>query len=87
MSVSLTRALCVSFAALFGLNACHNLDKDVVEVDANLVSIAYEKYTLPNGLTVILHEDSSDPLVHVDVTYHVGSAREDIGKSGFAHVF
>ena len=51
------------------------------------VSIPYEKYELPNGLTVVLHEDNSDPLVHVDVTYHVGSGREDIGKSGFAHFF
>lgn len=49
--------------------------------------IPYAKYRLDNGLTVILHEDHSDPLVHVDVTYHVGSAREDIGKSGFAHFF
>lgn len=51
------------------------------------IVIPYEKYVLPNGLTVILHEDHSDPLVHVDVTYHVGSAREEIGKSGFAHFF
>ena len=49
--------------------------------------IPYQKYTLENGLTVILSPDHSDPLVHVDVTYHVGSAREDIGKSGFAHFF
>ncbi|GAB3932857.1 M16 family metallopeptidase [Mucilaginibacter myungsuensis] len=49
--------------------------------------IPYEKYVLPNGLTVILHEDHSDPVVHVDVTYHVGSAREQINKSGFAHFF
>lgn len=49
--------------------------------------IPYEKYVLPNGLTVILAEDHSDPLVHVDITYHVGSAREEIGKSGFAHFF
>jgi len=49
--------------------------------------IPYEKYILPNGLTLIIHEDHSDPLVHVDVTYHVGSAREEIGKSGFAHFF
>jgi zinc protease len=51
------------------------------------VVIPYEKYMLDNGLTVVLHEDHSDPLVHVDVTYHVGSAREEIGKSGFAHFF
>jgi zinc protease len=49
--------------------------------------IPYEKYVLPNGLTVVLHEDHSDPVVHVDVTYHVGSAREQVGKSGFAHFF
>ena len=49
--------------------------------------IPYEKYVLPNGLTLIIHEDHSDPVVHVDVTYHVGSAREEIGKSGFAHFF
>jgi zinc protease len=49
--------------------------------------IPYKKYELDNGLTVILHEDNSDPLVHVDVTYHVGSGREEIGKSGFAHFF
>lgn len=49
--------------------------------------IPYEKYLLDNGLTVILHRDSSDPLVHVDITYHVGSAREELGKSGFAHFF
>ena len=51
------------------------------------IVIPYKKYHLDNGLTVILHEDHSDPLVHVDVTYHVGSGREEIGKSGFAHFF
>lgn len=51
------------------------------------ILIPYEKYVLPNGLTLVIHEDHSDPLVHVDVTYHVGSAREEISKSGFAHFF
>ncbi len=58
-----------------------------VEQKANVPSIAYSKYQLDNGLTVILAPDHSDPLVHVDVTYHVGSAREEVGKSGFAHFF
>lgn len=49
--------------------------------------ISYEKWRLPNGLTLFIHEDHSDPLVHVEVTYHVGSARETPGKSGFAHFF
>ncbi len=51
------------------------------------IVIPYEKHVLDNGLTLIIHEDHSDPLVHVDVTYHVGSAREEINKSGFAHFF
>ena len=51
------------------------------------IVIPYSRYELDNGLTVILHEDHSDPLVHVDVTFHVGSGREEIGKSGFAHFF
>src|ERR1700748_2706407 len=58
-----------------------------VTKNGNEVVIPYEKYVLPNGLTLIIHEDHSDPVVHVDVTYHVGSAREEIGKSGFAHFF
>jgi zinc protease len=49
--------------------------------------IPYSKYKLPNGLTLIVHEDKSDPLVHVEVTYHVGSNRELPGRSGFAHFF
>lgn len=53
----------------------------------NEIGISYEKYILNNGLQVVLHEDHSDPIVHVDVTYHVGSAREEIGRSGFAHFF
>jgi len=51
------------------------------------LSIPYTKYELDNGLKIIVHEDHSDPIVHVDVTYHVGSAREEPGRSGFAHFF
>ena len=51
------------------------------------ILIPYQKFELDNGLTVIIHEDDSDPLVHVDITYHVGSAREELYKSGFAHFF
>ncbi len=58
-----------------------------VEKKGDKIVIPYEKYELPNGLTVVIHEDHSDPLVHVDVTYHVGSAREELQKSGFAHFF
>ena len=53
----------------------------------NPLDIPYEKWELPNGLKVLIHEDHSDPLVHIHVTYHVGSNRETAGKSGFAHFF
>ena len=51
------------------------------------LSIDYEKYTLDNGLKVILHKDSSDPLVAISTIVHVGSNREKPGKTGFAHFF
>jgi zinc protease len=51
------------------------------------VSAPYEMFTLPNGLTVILHEDHTVPMVTVNVWYHAGSAREKFGRTGFAHLF
>lgn len=50
-------------------------------------TIDYEKYKLDNGLEVVLHHDDSDPLVAVAILYHVGSSREEPGKTGFAHLF
>ncbi|MFN7279647.1 MAG: M16 family metallopeptidase, partial [bacterium] len=69
-----------------GVSAQAKRVEQVVRKGGEIV-IPYEKYVLPNGLTLVVHEDHSDPIVHVDVTYHVGSAREEIGKSGFAHFF
>ena len=60
---------------------------EAIEKKSNEIIIPYKKYELENGLTLIIHEDHSDPIVHVDVTYHVGSAREVPGRSGFAHFF
>ena len=51
------------------------------------ISVPFEKYTLSNGLTVVLHEDKSDPIAAVAILYHVGSSREVPGKTGFAHLF
>lgn len=51
------------------------------------IDIKYEKYTLPNGLQVILHVDRSVPLVTTNIWYHVGAAREKPGRTGFAHLF
>ena len=47
----------------------------------------YEKFELENGLEVILHVDTSDPVVCVALAAHVGSAREKVGRTGFAHLF
>lgn len=49
--------------------------------------LKYEKYTLPNGLEVILREDHRLPLVAVDLWYHVGPVNEKAGRTGFAHLF
>jgi zinc protease len=51
------------------------------------LSVPVTSFTLPNGLTVILHEDHSVPRVAVNVWYHAGSAREKPGRTGFAHLF
>ena len=50
-------------------------------------TIGFEKYTLDNGLDVILHTDHSDPVVAVASIFHVGSSREETGRTGFAHFF
>ena len=50
-------------------------------------NIEFEKYVLDNGLEVILHEDHSDPIVAVATLVHVGSNRENPGRTGFAHFF
>lgn len=88
-----------SLLALYGCSSTHpstplfsSLPSGVTLVEEHKAQpgeamIPYTKYRLDNGLTVILSPDHSDPLVHVDVTYHVGSAREEAGKSGFAHFF
>jgi len=51
------------------------------------LKVEYQKFTLPNGLDVIFHIDRSDPVVAVNLTAHVGSSREKVGRTGFAHLF
>ena len=79
--------LTVSTLVLSGCQVVNDVSTEKQVQNISGESIKYEKYTLANGLTVILHEDQSDPLVEVNITYHVGSAREEIGRSGFAHFF
>jgi zinc protease len=51
------------------------------------LAVPYSEFTLPNGLHVILHRDASVPTVSVNMWYHVGSANERPGRTGFAHLF
>ncbi len=57
------------------------------DAGSDALSIDFERYQLANGLDVVLHVDDSDPLAAVAMTFHVGSAREVAGKTGFAHLF
>ena len=52
-----------------------------------MFDIAYEKFMLSNGLQVILHEDHALPMTAVNIWYHVGSKDEQLGRTGFAHLF
>jgi zinc protease len=65
---------------LLFISACKKPSEDKL-------NIAFEKYTMPNGLQVILHSDHSDPMISYTIMYHVGSSREIPGKTGFAHLF
>ncbi|HZM00942.1 MAG TPA: pitrilysin family protein [Planctomycetota bacterium] len=56
-------------------------------LSAQDLNLPFEKHVLDNGLQVVIHEDHSDPVVAVYVIYHVGSGREEPGRSGFAHLF
>jgi predicted Zn-dependent peptidase len=56
-------------------------------VTQQVPEIAYTRFILPNGLTVVVHEDHKAPVVAVSIWYHIGSADEPKGKTGFAHLF
>ena len=60
---------------------------DAPKAAGEIAKIEFEKYTLDNGLDVILHVDKSDPVVAIDLAAHVGSGREIAGRTGFAHLF
>ncbi|MBC8464201.1 MAG: insulinase family protein [Bacteroidetes bacterium] len=76
-----------SAALLIGASTFAQTLIEKVEPAPGSIDISYEKWQLDNGLTIIVHEDHSDPIVHTEVTYHVGSNREQIGITGFAHFF
>ncbi|MGJ8667130.1 MAG: M16 family metallopeptidase [Patiriisocius sp.] len=78
--------LLLLMAIAISFTSCKENGSDISEESAKL-SIDYEKYTLDNGLQVILHQDKSDPIVSLAVQYGVGSNREKTGRTGFAHLF
>ncbi len=61
--------------------------KDPRQSIASQVDIPFTKFVLPNGLTLVVHEDHKAPIVAVNVWYHIGSKNEKPGKTGFAHLF
>ena len=70
----------ISISLIYFLISCSSDDSKTFKID-------YEKYQLDNGLTVVLHQDDSDPLVAMATVVHVGSNREKPGRTGFAHFF
>ena len=78
--------LLVSSFFIAGTLQAQKLDTVITPLEGS-IDIGYEIWKLDNGLTIIVHEDNSDPIVHVELTYHVGSNREQIGMTGFAHFF
>jgi zinc protease len=77
------QTFCLALSLLAGAAAAYARQMS----SATQFDIPYKKYTLQNGLTVIVHEDHKAPIVAVNVWYHVGSKNEKPGKTGFAHLF
>ena len=76
-----------NLAVVLGVTACLATVPVAAQQRPKPITVPYQMFTLANGLTVILHEDHSVPLVSVNVWYHVGSANEKPGRTGFAHLF
>ncbi len=77
-------ALAVATASVTGASTSAQATADK---QTPALSVPYTQFTLPNGLNVILHRDTSVPVVAVNLWYHVGSANERVGRTGFAHLF
>jgi zinc protease len=79
------KRITLAFVSVFGLLAFVACGSDNASGDK--LAIEFEKYTLDNGLQVVLHHDKSDPIVSLAIQYGVGSNREKTGRTGFAHLF
>lgn len=80
---------CKTFVLLlvFTLAVCGVFTYGLLAETGPEIDIPFQKFVLPNGLTLIVHEDHKAPIVAVNVWYHVGSKNEKPGKTGFAHLF
>jgi zinc protease len=84
--------LAAAFALMFGASTLQAAPHAAPVAPAStpdipILDIKYTKFTLKNGLTVLVHEDRKTPVVAVNTWYHVGSKNEQRGKTGFAHLF
>jgi len=77
----------LAMTCLFLLTLCCTVEERPAEANVEDLRITHETFVLDNGLSVIVHEDPSVPVVAVNVWYHVGSGMEQRGKTGFAHLF
>ncbi len=75
------------FTLLLAVLCLGTISAQEFQFKADDINIPYKKYTLKNGLTLLVHEDHKAPIAAVNVWYHVGSKNEKPGKSGFAHLF
>ena len=87
--VSLALVSCTTAPAERPVTAVAVAANDPVPLSALVaeVDIPYETFTLPNGLTTIVHTDRKSPVVGVTIDYRVGSKHEPRGRTGFAHLF
>src|SRR5687767_8901519 len=81
--------LIVSFVLLFSLifQTVPISAQTTMKFDRSRYAVNYKKFVLDNGLTLLVHEDHSVPIVAVNMWYHVGSRNEKRGRTGFAHLF
>jgi zinc protease len=77
----------VALCALAGAALAQTPKPATAKAASASISIPFEKYALPNGLTVVLAPDHAVPTVTVNIIYHVGSKNEQAGRTGFAHLF
>src|SRR5215217_1706401 len=87
MNKPLLAALALAFVSTAALPVHAVPAANAVKFDRKAYKIDYKKFVLPNGLTLLVHEDHSVPIVGVNLWYHVGSRSEQRGKTGFAHLF